>query len=129
MPDASLESKYAVFGDKNKSAEFTKGFSRFFKEIQLKTSSEQWAKLVGSLMNNISGKNRFLEPQNIDKEMLIVFNCPPIFILEDSFVDEITQKLLTKKFFKSCDSSRPSWGQGNWSFRSRLFQMQIIENV
>ena len=58
-------------------------FSKFFQNLQIRTSSEAMAETVGSIMNNHSGKERYLDPVNFSKEIYLKFNLGPLFMMED----------------------------------------------
>ena len=60
------------------------------------------------------GKNRYLEPVNFGKEMVLMFNLPPMHILSEAFIPELIEELLDKKkkrMFRKRDGAFPSWSK------------------
>ena len=56
-------------------------FALLFQNCQIRTCSEAMAETVGSIMKNHSGKGRFLNPENFNKEIYLEFNLGPPFLL------------------------------------------------
>ena len=52
-------------------------FTKLFQNIQICTSSEAVAEMVGSIMKNHVGKNRHLKPVNFSKEIVLTVNLGP----------------------------------------------------
>ena len=54
----------------------------------IRVTSEAICETAGSMMNQHCGKNRFLQPENLNIEMYQKFNLGPLHLL-DNFVKEI----------------------------------------
>ena len=63
-------------------------FVKLFQNIQIRTSSEAVAEMVGSIMKNHVGKNRHLKPDNFSKEIVLTVNLGPQHLLE-GLVEEV----------------------------------------
>lgn len=50
--------------------------------VMIRSNSEAICETVGSVMNQHSGKNRFLTPENFSKEIVLLFNLGPMHLLE-----------------------------------------------
>ena len=81
--------------------------------IQVRSFSEAMAETVGSLMVSSSAKNRYLEPINFEKEMVMMFNLPSLHILLEAFILELVEELLEenkkKRMFRKYEKERPLW--------------------
>ena len=55
-------------------------FAKLFEFVQIRSVSEAFCETVGSVMNNKTGKGRYLQPENLSKEVCKTFtNCIFIF--------------------------------------------------
>ena len=63
-------------------------FTKLFQNIQIRTSSEAVAEMVGSIMKNHVGKNRHMKPVNFSKEIVLTVNLGPQHLLE-GLVEEV----------------------------------------
>ena len=57
-------------------------FADFFECVQVRSSSEAFCETVGSVMNNHSGKGRYLRPVNFNKEIFLEVNLGPTYLSE-----------------------------------------------
>ena len=72
-------------------------FQKLWELVMIRSSSEALCETVGSIMNQHSGKNRYLEPENFSKEIVLRFNLGPMHLLED-LVGEVLA-MDTAKFY------------------------------
>ena len=63
----------------------------------IRSSSEALCETVGSIMNQHSGKNRYLEPENFSKEIVLRFNLGPMHLLEGLVAEVLAMD--TAKFY------------------------------
>ena len=113
-PNIAVEAKFEKFLKIHGKFRSNKNFIRFFRDIQIRSFSEAIAETVGSLMVLSIGKNRYLEPVNFGKEMVLMFNLPPMHILSEAFIPELIEELLDKKkkrMFRKRDGAFPSWSK------------------
>ena len=88
-------------------------FTKLFQNIQIRSTSEAVAEMVGSIMKNHVGKNRHLRPDNFSKEVVLAVNLGPQHLLE-GLVEEVYQARKKEYLYKR-DS------KGNFmTFRTRL---------
>ena len=80
-------------------------FAALFQNIQIRTSSEAIAETVGSIMNNHTGKGRYLNPHNFNKEIFLEFNLGPQHLLED-LVDEVYAQRPREFLYKQDESGK-----------------------
>ena len=57
-------------------------FADFFECVQVRSSSEAFCETIGSVMNNHSGKGRYLRPINFNKEIFLEVNLGPTYMSE-----------------------------------------------
>ena len=57
-------------------------FQRLWELVMIRSNSEAICETVGSIMNQHSGKNRFLTPENFSNEIVLRFNLGPMHLLE-----------------------------------------------
>jgi hypothetical protein len=57
-------------------------FADFFECLQVRSSSKAFCETVGSVMNNHSGKGRYLRPVNFNKEIFLEVNLGPTYLAE-----------------------------------------------
>ena len=74
-------------------------FVRLFQNIQIRTSLEAVAEMVGSIMKNHVGKNRHLKPDSFSKEIVLTVNLGPQHLLE-GLVEEVCQVRKKEYLFK-----------------------------
>lgn len=80
-------------------------FSNLFECVQVRSTSEAICETIGSVMNNHSGKGRYLRPVNFNKEIFLEFNLGPTY-LSENLVKEV-YKLRKKDYvFKEWSDSR-----------------------
>jgi hypothetical protein len=80
-------------------------FSNLFECEQVRSTSEAIYKTIGSIMNNHSGKGRYLRPFNFNKEIFLEFNLGLTY-LSENLVKEV-YKLRKKDYvFKEGNDSR-----------------------
>ena len=63
-------------------------FQKLWEILMIRVTPEAICETTGSMMNQHSGKNRFLQPENFNIEMYLKFNLGPLRLL-DNFVKEI----------------------------------------
>ena len=71
--------KHVKTGDSEESSTV---FADFFECVQVRSSSEAFCETIGSVMNNHSGKGRYLRPINFNKEIFLEINLGPTFLSE-----------------------------------------------
>ena len=76
-----------------------------FQNIQIRTSSEAVAEMVGSIMKNHVGKNRHLKPYNFSKEIVLTVNLGPQHLLE-GLVEEVCQVRKKEYLYKRNSKGR-----------------------
>ena len=72
-------------------------FQKLWELVMIRSSSEALCETVGSIMNQHSGKNRYLEPENFSKEIVLRFNLGPMHLLEGLVAEVLAMD--TAKFY------------------------------
>ena len=96
-----LEEVYENFVIQNKSCPDLADFFKFFEKIQIKSCSEAIAECVGSVMLIAQGKFKHCQPHNLNKEVFLAFNLPPLHILKIKFIPGIVEEWMEKVSFFS----------------------------
>ena len=76
-------------------------FFLFFEKIMTKGCSEAIAEYVGSVMLIAQGKFKHCKPHNLNKEVVLAFNLPPLHILKKKFIPSIVEEWIEKVSFFS----------------------------
>ena len=63
-------------------------FQKLFENVMIRSSSEAICETVGSMMNQHGGKNRHLEPQYFNMEMVLRVNLGPLHLM-DNLINEV----------------------------------------
>ena len=63
-------------------------FQKLWEIVMIRSTSEAICETVGSMMNQHGGKNRHLEPEYFNMEMVLRVNLGPLHLL-DNLVDEV----------------------------------------
>ena len=63
-------------------------FQKLFETVMIRSSSEAICETVGSMMNQHGGKNRHLEPQYFNMEMVLRVNLGPLHLM-DNLINEV----------------------------------------
>jgi hypothetical protein len=67
-------------------------FTDFYEHLNVRTYSEAMCETIGSIMGIAVANGRNLEPANLNKEVFIRFNSPPLHILKQQFVPMVAAK-------------------------------------
>ena len=86
----SLERFHVQFCDKFNCDE-TAVFRDLFEYVNLHTYSEALCETIGSLMLLAFSSGRGLQPPNLNKEICIRYNAPPLHILKEKFIPKVTR--------------------------------------
>ena len=61
-------------------------FTDFYEHLNVRTYREAICETIGSIMGIAVANGRNLEPANLNKEVFIRFNSPPLHILKEQFI-------------------------------------------
>jgi len=86
----SLERFYVEFCDKFNCDE-TAVFRDLFEYVNVRTYSEALCETIGSLMLLAFSSGRGLHPPNLNKEICIRYNAPPLHILKEKLIPKVTR--------------------------------------
>ena len=73
---------------KESNSEENIAFQKLWEIVMIRSTSEAICETVGSMMNQHGGKNRHLEPQYFNMEMVLRFNLGPLHLM-DNLIDEV----------------------------------------
>ena len=72
----------------------------FFENVMIRSYSEAMAETVGSIMGIGISRGRNTHPTNLEKEVKLRFNLPPLHILVKKFIPELVSESQTEYFRK-----------------------------
>ena len=110
--DETLEFKFDRFVRMHSTCQVVQAFISFFTWLQIKGFCEAPVETVGSIMKISTSKGKHVEQQNFGKNIALVYNLPPLHVLDQNFIPDIAYDLVkTKKlrFFRKCDTLYPSY--------------------
>ena len=97
-------STYENYCKVNKSSEEL-AFQKLFEFDNVRSFSEAICETIGSMMSIAVSNGRNIMPYNLDKEVCLKFNLPPLHVLNEKFIPEIAKQWREygkrKNFFKS----------------------------
>ena len=97
---ASSESaykRYIIITD----SEESRSFQNLYEFVNVRTYSEAICETIGSMMSIAVSNGRNLQPFNLDKELYIRFNLPPLHKLQDfvKFISKSWREIGDKEFY------------------------------
>ena len=79
--------------------EGTDSFRDFYEHLNIRTYSKAICETIGSIMGIALANGRNLEPPNLNKEVYIRFNSPPLHILQRKFIPAVAARWKRQKEF------------------------------
>ena len=82
-------------------SEESKSFQNLYEFVNIRTYSEAICETIGSMMSIAVSNGRNLQPFNLDKELYIRFNLPPLHKLKDfiKFIAKSWKEIGDKEFY------------------------------